>query len=439
LRQLLQQFIHDQRLLQPGQALLVAVSGGLDSMVLATLLHELGYHLTLAHANFQLRAEAADADADAVARWALDRGIDCRIKKFDTKTRAVAEGWSVQMTARKLRYAWFNTLCEELQLPNIATAHHRDDHIETFFLNFLRGTGIDGMCGIPVRAGNLVRPLRFASRRQILDFALAEGITWREDASNATDEYTRNYLRNQILPQFRHIQPDWERVAERNIAYLEGSRDNLRFLSAAYRGSECNALEKARLHDLPDPIGFIFEWLKPFGFDAEQAAQIVSGINITGRFWESKSGYRVFSDRKLLLLDNPGPDLPPPIFIEADDRLVTLHDGQRLLLLRLPYSGEIPKDPEVVAVDAENLKFPLRWRRWEAGDLFQPLGMNGKHQKIHDLLTNLKISRRDKENVYVLENGNQQIIWVAGYRTDHRFRVTPSTREIIKMTRVYPD
>jgi len=430
-------FVVQNGLISENQRVLLALSGGLDSMVLAQLLLDAGYTFGVAHCNFQLRGAASEADMAFVQDWAAKHQLPCWVKRFDTLTYTKEMGVSIQMAARSLRYNWFEQLRLDESYDLLATAHHLNDHLETVLLNFVRGTGLDGLCGIPLQQHNIIRPLLFASRAELEEFAHTRGLAWREDESNASDDYDRNFMRHQVVPLLEQIRPEFLSIGQRNVQRLQGTRDNLQFLSQQYLGEDPHRVEKSRIAHLPAPAVFLHQWLKLYGFDAEQARQMAENLDSVGKEWESSAGSRMLMDRQYLLLKTETTDVhSEQLLIQEDDLMLSLPDGGRLFLMQTTLPAEFPDGKNSILVDAALLQFPLTLRRWQPGDVFQPLGMAGKHQKLQDFFTNHKSSRFEKDQTWILVNGDGCIVWVLGYRPDERFKITAQSTKGLKINLV---
>lgn len=435
---LLQQFdlfVKSRQLLTADGAVLVAISGGVDSVVLAHLMQESGRQVALAHCNFQLRGAESDADEAFVRDLALRLELPFFVKHFDTRAFAQENGLSVQMAARQLRYSWFEEIRRENTFTAIATAHHLNDTVETTLLNLARGTGLNGLTGIPVRNGYVVRPLLFAQRDAIEIYARAQGLAWREDSSNASDDYTRNYIRRHLIPLFQELNPGFLNTAARMMQRLQDLSDNLQPLLEPLRMPEPKGqirLEKKRLAAFPAPSALLYDLLRPYGFTEEQARQAAESQEHIGLELHADSGYRLLVDREALIVC-PAETTFAPLRIEADDLLLRLPDGSRLGLIPAAPAPPFPDGLETILVDAAKLQFPLLLRPWQSGDVFQPLGMKGQHQKLQDFLVNQKIPRFDKSRIWLLLNGDGTAIWVLGLRPDERFKITEATTKALKI------
>lgn len=428
--------------LLPAEArVLVAISGGVDSVVLAHLLRVRGQPLALAHANFQLRGAESDEDERFVRALAEGWGVSLYVRRFDTRAFAEAEGASIQVAARRLRYEWFEALCDEGGWERIATAHHLNDAVETALFHFARGTGLSGMVGIPFRSGRVVRPLLFATRADIEAYAREHGLEWREDSSNTDLHYMRNALRHRVLPVLEELFPQFIQQAGKTLHHLNAADANaqhlLRRLLKPGESEGVFAVSIAEVAVLPAPADALFDLLQPYGFTPEQARQMVSSRHSAGASWYSETGFRVVVGRGEWLLAK-GQTAQEMLRLHADDLMVRLPDGSRMFLMETPAGGPIPDDANTAVVDAERVRFPLVLRHWRPGDAFQPLGMGGKSQKLQDLFTNQKLSVPEKERVWVLENGDGQILWVVGLRLAEPFRVAENTVKCLKFTWLKP-
>ncbi|MCC7467098.1 MAG: tRNA lysidine(34) synthetase TilS [Saprospiraceae bacterium] len=426
---------------------LLAVSGGLDSCVMAELFHRSGLPFAIAHANFQLRDEESEQDERFVGAMAARMGVPYFAKKFETLEISRQNGWSTQLAARNIRYAWFSELTRHHLYAGVCTAHHLNDSLETVLLNFTRGTSLPGLSGIPVvkvfdgdspfSGLKVIRPMLFTDRKKLESFAQEQGISWREDRSNTTDDYARNLIRHKVVPVLETLNPNILDTAARNMRRIRSANQNLDFLLQQFVRMENGQilLDKARLGQLPSPRQALRQLLKSYGFDAEQTRQMSEQLTESGTEWQSSKGFTALMDRSSLIVYATGSQQKnePSILIQENDLMVRLPDDTRMFFIHAErQTGEVTAndDPYKITVDASALRFPLLLRRWQPGDSFQPLGMKGKHQKLQDFFTNQKLSLLQKDQAWLLVNQDSAIIWVLGLRLDERFKLLPSTERI---------
>ncbi len=433
-------FVVQHDLLPDATPTLLAASGGLDSTVLVHLFQASGLPFGIAHCNFQLRGEESEGDALFVQDLAGRYAVPFFLQRFDTATYAGQAGVSIHMAARALRYSWLEELRAENDFGAIATAHHSNDALETVLLNFARGTGLAGLTGIPLRNGSIIRPLLFATRTEIERYARENNLAWREDRSNATDDYARNFVRHNLVPPFQALNPNFLATATRNLRHLRGTRANADFLLRRHlalpdRLDQEFPIDKQALAQLPDARQALQEVLAPYGFTEEQARQLVENGDHVGLELHSPPGWRILNDRRQLLITRQDSNAAAaPLRIQANDLMLRLSDGRTLLLTPAAALPPYPDGRLAVLVDAEKLQFPLLLRPWQAGDWFQPFGMQRQRQKLQDFFTNAKLSRLEKEHCLVLENGDGALIWVPGHRLDERFKVQPTTNKAMKIS-----
>lgn len=419
-----QKYIEEKDLFSLHDRMLVALSGGADSVALLRVLLSLGYQCECAHCNFHLRGEESDRDENFVRHLCGSLSVPLHVVHFQTGVYASRHHLSIEMAARELRYAWFEQLREERSVSFIAVAHHRDDSVETFLLNLMRGTGIDGLKGIAAKNGRVVRPLLQQSRADILDYLQAIGQDFVTDSTNLQDEYMRNKIRLNILPLMRELNPS---VAES----IEETAQRLSEVASVYHRDRAEALDrkvvrvspvmqKVAIRDvLADiaPLSFLYELLSPLGFNSCQVKDIHRCLSVP------QSGKRFLSKEWILLRDRD------ELLMQKKDAADVSVPALQVEEMERGDSFVIPRDRHVACLDADKVTLPLVVRRWRKGDRFVPLGMKGK-KNVSDYLTDRKFSLFEKEKQYVVCSGDD-IVWLANERCDHRFRVTDATRRVL--------
>ena len=432
------EFIIKERLFSMEDRLLLAVSGGLDSTVLCELSYRAGFDFTIAHCNFRLRGAESDRDEDFVRQLAHRYNREMLVQHFDTEAVASGRQLSVQVAARELRYEWFNQIVEKWDGAGVVvTAHHLDDNIETMVMNFFRGTGISGLRGMLPRQGGVVRPLLFADRATLQQFAAESGLAWVEDSSNESDKYTRNFFRHQILPLVEHAYPsalhnlgeNLGRFREIEVIYREAIDRQKKSLQE-YRGSEIHipVLKLKKTAPLPT---LLHELFAPYGFTVRQMDAIAALLDCPSGKYVCSSTHRLLKDRQSLILSPLHSGETATIVIEQKDSAVDYPGGALYLQWLREVAGQPSPESSVACLDAKDIIFPLVLRRWRPGDYFYPLGMR-KKKKLARFLIDQKLSLAEKEKVWVLET-NKKIVWVVGRRIDDRFRVTEKTREVLRI------
>lgn len=402
-------------------------------MVMFHLLRATGFKIAVAHCNFQLRGAESDGDAALVAETCQQLEVSFHVRKFDTSTYATTNGISIQMAARDLRYAWFRELAQSQGCDYIATAHHFDDVTESILLNLVRGTGIDGFRGIAPKKDNVIRPLLFATRKMIADYAEKENVKWREDISNASDDYQRNFMRHQIIPGFEELNPAFSEGFRDTQERLLGARAMMLAFIENFRRSAVEVRNQvvyvsiAQVRQSPSPEVLLWELIKDLGFKYDHCRKITADHQ-PGKIFHSSS-HQLVVDRTHYIIERK----QVSEFITR-----TLEKGQEwlgeppfLLSAREVVSTgfQLVKSCLLAQLDADLLKFPLVWRRWQAGDYFIPLGMQ-QEKKLSDFLIDLKVPFNSKADITVLESG-KDIVWVVGFRINERYKVTPDTKRIL--------
>ena len=435
----LKSYIYENDLFRTGDRIVVTVSGGIDSVVMLDLLLKLGYTCTISHCNFHLRDEESDRDEQFVRDLADQNGVAVFVRNFDTTEYAEINKVSVQMAARELRYDWFEELRQEQGYDWVATAHNKNDVIETFLLNLARGTGIQGLTGIKSKSGRLIRPMLFASREEIKTYALENNLDWREDSSNASAKYSRNKIRLNIIPLFEEINPKFTDTLTDNIRKLSEAeeiyisairekRSDYVFREAGYSWILVNDLLKLQPIDT-----WAYELLGDFNFPQGVVTDIIRSLyGPSGRQFFS-STHRLVKDRDKLLIHPIREETLRRYYIEDPYREIS--EPVKLEMDVIPNSAEfrIPSSSNIACLDLDLLEFPLLLRKWESGDYFRPLGMSNM-KKLSDFFIDLKLSIPEKENTWILQSGSE-IAWIVGLRIDDHFKIRPDSKKILKISK----
>jgi tRNA(Ile)-lysidine synthase len=411
----------------------IAVSGGIDSMVLVHLFQHFRFEFGLLHCNFKLRGDESDADMRFIHDYAEANNLQLKIGFFETEKIAKEMKVSIQVAARELRYQWFYEQMEENNVDFVATAHHLDDCLETFLINLSRGTGLEGLTGIPEQNDKIFRPLLPFSREEIEDYATKHNIKWREDSSNASDKYQRNKIRHLIVPVLKEINPTFLDSFQKTLNNLKEAQsivndgEYIMYREVVTENENGTLLfDLKKLLQLPNYNAYLYQWLKQFEFKA---------WNDITNLVHAQSGKQVFSEnyvllknRDTLILSNRINTRDETVFLIAKNQ----KDVKFPLKLSFCNVDDISVQPtNVIFVDEERLIFPLEIRKWKEGDLFFPFGMNGK-KKLSKFFKDEKFSLLDKSNTWLLCSDNQ-IVWVVGNRQDERFKVTETTTRILKI------
>lgn len=439
-----QDYIAREKLFTKNDWLLLAVSGGVDSVVLCDLCFEAGYSFTVAHCNFHLRGEESEKDEAFVTALGEKYKAEVLTKKFDTEQYANAQKISIQVAARDLRYAWFKEIIESKQkhanaTAYILTAHHADDNAETVLMNFFKGTGIQGLKGILPKAGKIVRPLLFAHKIDILNFAKQKELSFREDSSNASDKYSRNYIRHNIIPLIEKIYPQAsfninttiDHCREADILYNQAIAQHKKKL-LAFRNNEIH-IPVLKLKQVVPLATVVFEIIKEYGFTSAQTPEILKLLDSeTGKLVLSHT-HRILKNRNWIIISPLQLTNENIIVIEKENEQVFFENGQ-LTLSQKKITAEkaiITATPNVALLDLKEIQFPLLLRKWKEGDYFYPLGM-AKKKKVARFLIDKKLSIIEKEKVWVIEM-NKKIIWVVNQRIDDRFKISNATSYMLSI------
>lgn len=437
-----EKYVAQNELFGHDDKILLTVSGGVDSMVMMSLFAASGYRFGVAHCNFQLRGQESDEDEVLVAEQARRYGVELFNRRFDTQGEMERTGESMEMAARRLRYTWFRSLCDEHGYNVIAIAHHINDSIETFFINMLRGTGLRGLTGISVQAGRIVRPLMFATRKDILDYATAHRIPYREDSSNRSTKYLRNKVRLGIVPMLREINPQFTTIMRRNISRLTDAQTFIdRSVELIRRDAMTEQGGLYTLHvdriDASLPLGYVvYEILNSmFGFKGDTVDALCHALqqNNTGRRFYSREWVATIDRGRIVIGRIADEDT---CTTEVEQGVLRSYCGNSMLHYEycdIDMIDSVTTPDNVALVDADKLRFPLTLRRWQQGDWFVPFGMSGR-KKVSDFLIDAKVSMAEKSRQFVLLSGDD-VVWVVGRRADDRFRLTRQTENVLKITR----
>lgn len=431
-------FIETHQLLQPCERVLVGVSGGVDSVVLLHILTSLGFECVVAHCNFHLRGIESMRDEQFVRRLASEYELSYQQTDFDTAQYARINKISIEMAARKLRYDWFAQIAVETACSVIAVAHHADDSAETMLLNLIRGTGLRGLTGIAPINGNVVRPLLCAERYEIERYADTHKLPFVIDSTNASNDYSRNKIRNAILPLMAEINPAVKRTLAKNTERLSGAwriysqKIEEIALDITHTDNEHYFIDIKKLKHQTDPQTVLYELLQPFGFNADVTTDIYGNLSrISGSRFYSDSHF-VLKDRKFLIVSKIVCVAREEYSIEEQNIAVKEPICLTFRKIERTVSFTPSKKIDKVHIDAEKLKYPLILRHWQAGDVFQPFGMS-RNKKISDFFIDKKLNRCQKDAVWVLTSSAGEIIWLVGLRLDNRFRITDKTKHVLEI------
>ena len=440
-------YIQQHALIGKHDKLLVAVSGGVDSVVLCELVARSGFAFAIAHCNFQLRGEESERDELFVSALSKNYGCEVLVKKFDTETYAEKNKVSIQVAARQLRYQWFNEVLSGIQNKGgskwIATAHHLDDNIETVLMNFFKGTGVSGLRGILPKAGKIVRPLLFARKEELVQFATDNKLSWVEDSSNKSDKYSRNYLRHQLIPlietlypsAIENLQDNIDRFTEIEKLYKEAVSIQLKKLIEK-RGEEIH-IPILKLKKMASPKTILFELIHPFGFAPVRVAEVLHLMDAdSGRYLLSNT-HRILKNRNWLIISSNQVELQQEVMVEIPDTEVRFQDGKLELRNKPASEVKLLSNNGAALLDAGKIRYPLLLRKWKAGDYFYPLGMK-KKKKLSRFFIDQKLSLTQKEKAWVIEM-DKKIIWVIGHRIDDRLKITGSTQHILEISLSVPE
>ncbi|SEM77574.1 tRNA(Ile)-lysidine synthase [bacterium A37T11] len=432
-------FVAENGLFCPTDRILLAVSGGKDSVLMTHLFAQAGFNFAIAHCNFKLRGLESEKDEALVAELADTYQVPFYSKAFQTEQVASERAISTQMAARELRYAWFEEIREAGGFAYIALAHHQNDVVETVLLNLLRGTGLAGLHGILAKRDRLIRPLLFLKGNDIADAVRFFQLSYRDDMTNFSNKYARNKLRLDVIPVLKTMNPSLEETFMANSRRFEGLEkivvkymDELRQTMLQKVGIGVYEIELGALRALKPDLFLLFELLKPFGFTESVLADVLTALDaIPGKQFYSKT-HQLFLDRGKWIIQ-------PKDSVQWDEVLIlgiNEHTfwGDYSFVFEETWSGQFPDTADKIVLDADKVQFPVHVRSWKQGDTFRPIGMNGT-KKLSDLFISLKIPVAEKQRIPVLVNANGEIIWVAPYRMDDRFKITGVTKKMFTLER----
>ena len=435
-------FIKKENLFSPKDKLLLAVSGGVDSVALCELCKQAGYDFTIAHCNFQLRGEESKRDEEFVRKLGEKYKVEVKVKKFGTEKFAEENKMSIQEAARVLRYEWFDELVESQESQprtHLITAHHADDNAETVLMNFCRGTGLHGLTGIPVSYGNIKRPLLIFTKDELMRFAKENKLEFVEDSSNLSSKYTRNLFRNEIIPAISKVYPQVNENLNDNI-------NRFKEIEKLYKlavGDIKKKLVKEKGSEWHIPVkqlmsynnrALIYDIIADFGFNEKQIDEVIKlAKSESAKYIESPTfNYRIIRHRHWFIISPVNSAASATIIIEEKNKTLQFGEG-KLEIERIQTSNFKPQTSNNIAsLDAKQINFPLILRKWKTGDYFYPLGMK-KKKKLARFFIDQKLSKTEKERTWVIEM-DKKIIWVVGFRIDERFKIVEKTKQVLQIS-----
>lgn len=431
-------YIHEHHLFQKKDKILLAVSGGVDSMVLCDLFLKTGTPCGIAHCNFQLRDKEADRDEAFVEDYAKQRGLPFHKTRFSTLQYAEDHQLSVEEAARNLRYEWFEKIRRQYAYQFIATAHHQNDNAETLLLNLFRGTGIHGLHGILPKRGKVIRPLLFLLKQDMLNYAAKQDIRFITDATNTATIYTRNFIRHEIIPVIETRFPGVVSRLNDNIQRFTEAEQLYNQAITCHRSK----LVEQRAHEIFIPIlkllksqplhSIAYEIFKPFNFSYEQCRQIIQLADKTSGKVVYSATHQLLRDRKWFIISPLQAKDNTHIIIDKPEGATEAHGLRLKLAIKDVKETTLTTKDNMATLDAGKVQFPLLLRKWKQGDYFYPLGMR-KKKKLSRFFIDQKLSLNEKEKVWILLSG-ERVIWVVGMRIDDRFKVTAGTKRVLKIS-----
>jgi len=433
-----QRFREVFKILSVGEATsptILAVSGGIDSVVMAYLFQASEIPFSIVHCNFQLRDEESDIDEKFVVDLGEEMEAEVMVKRFETEKYAIDNGVSIQMAARDLRYEWFNELATKND-SKVAIAHHANDVAETMLYNLAKGTGLAGLHGIAEDDGIFIRPMLWAKKEEIEDFARDNGIDWRDDSSNESEKYMRNIIRKKVVPELERVNPAFISTNLRNAARIKDAerfvQHSINQLAIAEEKDGHIYIKKDALFRLPGSRSVLYQLINDYGFSYDQVISIEKSQERVGAIFITKN-WILNIDRDYLIISKSEGN-PIERLVHLEEHLIDLEEITLKAEVKNADGYSIKYDNQVAALDLEKLNFPLLVRNWQQGDSFSPLGMQGK-KKVSDFLIDEKVPVNLKRKILVLISGNE-VVWVVGHRISEHFKITPQTKEVYQATRV---
>lgn len=418
-------YIKSHNLLHHNDLYVVALSGGADSVALLLLLDEMGYQVHAAHCNFHLRGEESDRDELFCEQLCLQKNIPFHRVHFDTQTYAETHKVSIEMAARELRYHYFEQLRKDIGAMGICVAHHRDDSVETVLLNMVRGTGLRGLCGIQPRNGYILRPLLCISRKDIEGYLQEKGQAYVTDSTNLQDDVLRNKVRLNVLPMLQELNPAVSEHIQQMAENLTEAQKVIDAVVDTFKNDTTLDLKNLDKYGSREYIAF--EWLKDYGFNSSQVAQILKAK--TGSVFYSPTGQQIFSNRGTIFLQLSNNQPPTPLRIPEEGNY-WLDNNTKITIKKEPVW--ISKKTDIATFDSSKVKFPLIVRPVKKGDWMIPFGMKGR-KLLSDMMTDLKMSIPEKRQQLVVEDADGNILWLVGIRTDNRYQVSEETKEVMSI------
>lgn len=433
-------YISEQKLFQSDQKVLLAVSGGIDSIVMAHLFQQTKFQYAFVHCNFQLRGIESDEDQAFVEQLAVEFEVPCFTNSFDTTAFAKKHKISIQMAARELRRNWFEDLLKKENYDMVATGHHLNDSLETIIFNLAKGTGISGLKGITPKKDKYIRPLMFASRDMMVAYTKSHQISWHEDRSNSSTKYHRNLIRHKIIPELKKINPKLEESFSSSMAKIGAAERIYRQAIDKERKTLCDVsndgirIEKAKLKSNPESQQILFEIIEEFGFNYQQSSDILQALDgQSGKCFYSEKHQLVIDREYLFISPNSGDEISR-VLINKKDKWIEAGTSRFKVECIKPDEVSFSDDNNMVFLDFDRLEFPMKLRKWKEGDRFQPLGMHQK-KKLSDFMIDEKIPLNLKKQALVLISA-ENIVWVVGYRIDDRYKITKQTTNVYKICNI---